>query len=188
MDARRAFEGRLSREDYGRAQIGLGLAPMILLIMLAPVTWFVSAVLGLDEVGSGFLALAVAGLVIVWMIATALANDVRRLHDLGLSGWWIVLTSLLYAAALLIFVTQMSSHQGLAPVAFLALSAGPVWLGWRLRWQRGDPGPNRFGEAPPPPDPIRSDFAPIPVERRDLDAELRETRRALEQTRADLKR
>jgi uncharacterized membrane protein YhaH (DUF805 family) len=179
------FEGRLSREDYARAQVALGVAPLFLAIVLAPVIWFVSAVLDLRDFGSGILVVAVIGVVVAVQGAT-LANDVRRLHDLGYSGGWLGPTTLLQAAAFLLFVTQLHARPALAAVGFLTLSAAPAWLGLQLRFKRGLAGPNRYGEPPQPPGPGRPDFAPIPVKRRDLDAELREARQALNNTREDL--
>jgi uncharacterized membrane protein YhaH (DUF805 family) len=46
---------------------------------------------------------------------------IQRLHDLGLSGWWLLLL--------------------LVPVA------GPLWL-FIQPWRRGAEGRNRFGEQP----------------------------------------
>lgn len=69
----------------------------------------------------------VSGIVGILTLVPALAVSVRRLHDVGRSGWW----GLLYLVPLIGVV---------------------VLLIWTIR--RGDADDNRFGPAPPAPQTV----------------------------------
>jgi uncharacterized membrane protein YhaH (DUF805 family) len=72
----------------------------------------------------GILAIIVAGVVMLGVVVPAIAVAVRRLHDLGWSGWW-------YLAQLIPIVG------GLAAIAML--------IGFMMR---GNDGPNKYGPDP----------------------------------------
>jgi uncharacterized membrane protein YhaH (DUF805 family) len=80
-----------------------------------------------------------------------LSISVRRLHDSGHSGWWVLLfaawTGLSIAAATL---PDLASTGGEILVGIAFLVGGFIEL-WPLYWifiQRGDEGPNKFGPDP----------------------------------------
>lgn len=91
--------------------------------------WGIGAMLGLGYVLRGLLAVAgveplradaVVNLVLLWPV---LAISIKRWHDRGQPGWWVLVV--------------------LVPVV------GWLWLLWANGFLRGTPGPNRYG-APPP--------------------------------------
>lgn len=97
-------------------------------------------------------------LAIGWAIVSvpALAVLVRRLHDLGYSGWWSIPPLLTIGpVALLIsnlpFMESTSSIEFLLLVLILWMTDLPVVMLLSLIWTRnhGDPGPNRYGSPPP---------------------------------------
>lgn len=76
------FEGRARRKEYWM----FFLFNMIVSFALGLVTGFVGGVLGMGR-GLGDAVSALYGLAIV---LPALAVAVRRMHDLGRSGWWVI--------------------------------------------------------------------------------------------------
>ena len=72
----------------------------------------------------GILALSLAGLVMLAFMLPAIAVAVRRLHDLGWSGWW-------YLSILIPFVGGVA-----AIIMFIAFM------------MRGNDGPNKYGPDP----------------------------------------
>ncbi|MDO4921763.1 MAG: zinc-ribbon domain-containing protein [Phascolarctobacterium sp.] len=80
-----SFEGRLNREDYIYKNIFL---MVVTFIILAIVDEFV------DEYYMGALDYAICFLACVVILLNIVANcslNIRRLHDLNLSGWWALL-------------------------------------------------------------------------------------------------
>lgn len=104
------FRGRARRREYwsffvGNVLVGLALG-------------FVDALIqGTAGAGVGVLGLLFVAMVVV----PGLAASVRRLHDTGRSGWWLLVA--------------------LVPIL------GPLSL-LAFYLQDGDPGPNRFGPSP----------------------------------------
>ncbi len=88
------------------------------------------------------------------LVAVLIFLSRRRLHDIGLSGWWSIVALpaglvVLLAADNLAYL-QYSLRHGLSPAAAalwsgLALASGLlIWLGIKS----GDPADNRYGVAP----------------------------------------
>ncbi|MGQ7792053.1 DUF805 domain-containing protein [Faunimonas sp. B44] len=101
------FDGRIGRRDW----------------------WFGAIVLLIASVLSGILFGdgLIGWLVSVLMIIPTLGIHVKRFHDRGKSGWWVLIL--------------------IVPVV------GLIWMIVDLGLLEGDPGPNRFG---PPPRPVTS--------------------------------
>lgn len=77
------------------------------------------------------------------LLIPSIAVAVRRLHDIGRSGWYVLLP----LAALPLFILMLIDQKigiALGALAFLALVI--LQLVWLCR--SGTPGPNRFGENP----------------------------------------
>jgi uncharacterized membrane protein YhaH (DUF805 family) len=140
------FQGRLSalayrREKGRRAFLIGGLATVSLLagqaISASPALLVVIAVC------------ASAGATLL----VALLNvplDVRRAHDLGLSGWWLVIGyAAIYAALYALLYPPNDAAVAAAAVALLSFIAGGALFGVLLGWLRGQVGPNAYGEPPP---------------------------------------
>jgi uncharacterized membrane protein YhaH (DUF805 family) len=94
------------------------------------------------------------------LIVVALAAIARRLHDIGLSGWWQVLgiaaslgwTVLVVLAVLFLFGLDALVPGSMGyPLALGATFLAPLGLLLWVHLAPGDPLPNRFG----PPRPVR---------------------------------
>ena len=124
------FSGRMSRlEWWGRSIL------MYFLIAIG-MSVIVAAGVALDggnrgPAGDGLKALIIIGAVVavlasIALIVSGISLDVRRLHDMELSGWW----------ALLLRIGGMIPYAG-----FVVAIGGLIWLGF----VRGTRGSNRFG-------------------------------------------
>lgn len=94
---------------------------------------------------------AVSALISLGLVLPSLAATVRRLHDMGRSGWWLGGPVLAAIGAFLIFA--MIGAGARSPDALLApfgVIFGLGFLGWAIALlvfmcQKGTPGPNSFG-------------------------------------------
>ena len=118
------FSGRAARSEYWWFQLFY----WIFIVVAAAVIFG----LGGDE-GAGFnslgtVALIVFGIIFLGLIIPMLSVTVRRIHDLGYSGWWylayIILSAIPYIGALV----------GIGGLVVACL--------------RGTQGPNQFGDDP----------------------------------------
>lgn len=93
------FDGRARRKEYWMFALFNGIITVVLAM--------VGGQLG---TGGSMIGAAVLGLYSLGVFIPSLAVGVRRLHDTGRSGWWmlIVLVPLIGALALLIFAVQDS--------------------------------------------------------------------------------
>jgi uncharacterized membrane protein YhaH (DUF805 family) len=109
------FSGRARRREYWY----FALTNFLVLLVLM----FIGALGGTEQQPGqiGSFAAIVYVLYIVAMIVPAIAVNVRRLHDIGKSGWWVFI--------------------GLVPII------GPIWL-IILHATDGQPGDNQYGTDP----------------------------------------
>lgn len=116
------FQGRARRSEYWWFMLFL----TVVMGAIETIAFSVATMTSSDGSMStiGILALVVAGLLVLGLIVPAVAVAVRRLHDLGWSGWW-------YLAQLIPIVG------GLAALAIL--------IGFMMR---GNDGPNKYGLDP----------------------------------------
>ncbi|MCW1913878.1 DUF805 domain-containing protein [Luteolibacter sp. GHJ8] len=116
-----SFKGRIPRRVYwlwGLAVgIGLGIIIGILGAILGP---SVDPTTGAPSGGGLFFLLA--GLLYIPMIWVGLALGVKRWHDRGKSGWWVLIA--------------------LVPIV------GPIWSFVECGCLRGTVGPNQYGNDP----------------------------------------
>lgn len=158
------FEGRARRKEYWWFWLIYLIVTVALMIgWLAPIVKMAATTSSADELdemvlyGSMLDNLANPFL-IIWLLfylATlipGIAVSVRRLHDIGKSGWWYFLplgTSLLNSIAELLGESQM----GLTFILMLiSLGAGILFLVWMFTDSQYGPnqwGPNPKGEGNP---------------------------------------
>jgi uncharacterized membrane protein YhaH (DUF805 family) len=130
------FKGRLNRAPYWQGTI---------------LAWLGTVVIGFFAFSLGSLIPPFNALAIVPVAAgfgVVLSLLVRRLHDRGKSGWWLIV---MYLPALL-----FSAVGGLASLAEPDVGAAirvlglpfSIWMFVELGCLRGTVGPNRFGEDP----------------------------------------
>jgi len=130
-----SLQGRLNRLRYFLYTIGLMIFQAIATAVLAPVAVGGSGAGGLVPM----LAIVAIELVVAWCW---IALMVKRLHDLGHSGWYVL--GLVAILALLTFIFRDPRVSYLLFVVVGILSFAP-----------GTKGTNRFG-----PDPLSKDPAP----------------------------
>lgn len=137
--------------------------------------WYLCTVLiniattGVDEVTDATIGVSFVGTIVtLGLLLPTLAVSVRRLHDSGLTGWWLLapigLVILGFGsfiggfAAIIVpaFLGNAPGSVGLSTALFAAgallLLAGAV-LSLVLMLRRSTPGPNRFGPYPGTPTP-----------------------------------
>lgn len=103
------FRGRARRKEYW----GFYLFWAILMALVAGAGFGVDGVLGNLETGDGYpvAGLSVLGLLVLAGLVPCIAVTVRRIHDLGLSGWFYLLILLPYVGGLIIFVFTLIPSQ-----------------------------------------------------------------------------
>ena len=107
------FNGRARRKEYWMF--------VLFNFIIAFVLGFIDGILGL-QIGSGAQAIGVLGLIYsLGVFLPGLAVSVRRLHDIGKSGWMVL-------------------------IAFIPI-VGAIWL-LVLYCKEGDPGDNQYGPNP----------------------------------------
>ncbi|KMM63189.1 membrane protein [Bacillus glycinifermentans] len=113
------FEGRARRKEYWMFHLFNGIISFLLLILsLIIVGLFIAELLGEGSYQAGYVVGYGGGLlayilILIYQLAVfvpSLAVNVRRLHDIGKSGWWILIGLIPFAGAiiLLIFYCQDS--------------------------------------------------------------------------------
>lgn len=135
--------------------------------------WYLFTVLvnvvttGIDRVTDAAVGVSFVGAVVsLGLVIPTLAVSVRRLHDSGLSGWWLLapLSAALVGTGLVIgggisfvagvFVGDAARQTVGLGIALLALGAvlllTALVVGLVLMLRPSTPGPNRFGPGPGP--------------------------------------
>jgi len=123
-----SFTGRLGRSDYNSVNIvALALIITANIVFVAPI--HLGMIEGQITVHSllGWNAW-LAGALLLFAVIITVSSSVRRLHDFGWSGWWLVL--------------------GLAPLKAFAIFACAIGI-VILAFFKGKSAPNEYG-APPP--------------------------------------
>jgi uncharacterized membrane protein YhaH (DUF805 family) len=148
-----SFRGRLRRPIFTLVHVLtsaalIGLVFVALLIAMAPRhgAW-----------SGGEVAFLVAlGLAALLVLLVRTSVEVRRLHDLGLSGWWSPLVLLLVAACLVLaYRTGRASAPGEPAWTWPLAQAVPTMFFLLLALVRGTQGPNRHGARPASPWSLR---------------------------------
>lgn len=103
------FSGRARRKEFW----GFYLFWAILIVLVAGAGFGVDGALGNLETGDGYpvAGLSVLGLLVLAGIVPNIAITVRRIHDLGLSGWFYLLILLPYVGGLILFVFTLIPSQ-----------------------------------------------------------------------------
>jgi len=88
-----SFHGRIGRADYNSVNlVALMLLMAANMVFVAPLFFMtITEHVTFASIPLGWNALA-AGLMLSMAMVMAVSSAVRRLHDLGWSGWWLALT------------------------------------------------------------------------------------------------
>lgn len=144
-----SFEGRINRAKYW-------LVVLINIIVPNVAGIFAAMALGMsgidpsgappDPANPGLWIAALIGLaILVFSLWTSFAAGVKRLHDRGKSGWWI-----LVFGGLPVALGAVSGVMGDAGLIFIVAALGvAVWALVEFGCLKGTTGPNAYG-----PDPI----------------------------------
>jgi uncharacterized membrane protein YhaH (DUF805 family) len=133
-----AFQGRLPRRPFVKRHLALG---ALLLAGLVPGGGLILTEHGALRVLGAVLLAGVA----LPVLAASLALHVRRLHDLGLSGWWMLVYPVAAAVAALLALAALRA--GAPPLLRDLLAASFLAITPLLALIRGDRQDNRFGRA-----------------------------------------
>ncbi|MCC1491540.1 DUF805 domain-containing protein [Cognatishimia sp. F0-27] len=129
------FTGRTARPEFWTFAVFL-LVALIVLTLVAPM------------LGGAFLLVSAL---------PGTAATVRRLHDMGRTGWWVLLPAIVLPAWLMVWIASAAAalavrvdlldddryFLGATGIAFLAAAIFGTWLA-----APSDPGPNAYGPAP----------------------------------------
>ncbi len=153
------FRGRIGRRKYWISTLTYSLVWVLgaaILITLAALNYNPPNDTITNVTIVGFILLGIAMTIFVVVIVTGLASiGVRRLHDRGKSGYWLLLYYLL--------PSMMSKHAGLDTVglSFSLVTLGIlIWAIVDLGILRGEAGSNTFG-----PNPLSINPEPPPASR-----------------------
>jgi uncharacterized membrane protein YhaH (DUF805 family) len=130
------FSGRVSRSLYWRMQLRLSLIPFIIFISL------------FNVVGSGS-SVWMATLMIGWLLAIlillpSVALTVRRLHDGGHSGMWLVFT---FSASMFGRIVNWERFENFGSLIMFIQSMAALYI-LIMICEQGDSGPNEYGDVP----------------------------------------
>ncbi len=144
--------GRVSRKAiwlFNLAVIGISIVFAILDLV------FFGTSLDSDATGPLSLLFSLAS---IW---PSIAVTVKRFHDRGMSGWWIVWFILIAVAAAIpggIAMAVLGVGQGFGiTIVFIGVAIPLIWQFVILMIQPGQEGPNKYG--PNPLDPVGEDIA-----------------------------
>ena len=137
-----SFKGRLNRKPFLMRLMMLGAISIFFVLIV------INAEPHLKEDPAHFATNVRKSLVLFWvyyipLIIASISLGVRRLHDLNLSGWWMLLGS----GALLSTVNTGNTAIDLAAAILFYIAQ---LFNLFLIFFRGTKGPNRFGEDPVP--------------------------------------
>ena len=146
-----SFTGRINRGKYWLA---------LLIYVLAWIAFIAAALMWLGGFNTDRLFSFVGAALLVWLGAIVLAvagtwsgfaTGIKRLHDRGKSGWWIVL--FWFGPSVLSGSNSAMPDMPGSSILALAGSAIAIWGFIELCCLRGTPGPNPYGPDPlAPPD------------------------------------
>lgn len=103
-----SFAGRARRKEYW----GYFLFWTIALLLICCIALIADGAAGnLDRNDGPLLTMAACGLFVLATLLPGLAITVRRIHDMGLSGWFYLLVFVPYVGALIVFVFTLIPSQ-----------------------------------------------------------------------------
>jgi uncharacterized membrane protein YhaH (DUF805 family) len=114
----------------------------------------------------------IIGTPVIILLFISLSLSVRRIHDIGMSYWSVLLKifGLTFASSVMILLSNSTvifsildySYDPLIPVAAGSAAGSISWLFWLTwLWRPGDEGTNRFGPSPLLVEPQPATTSPI---------------------------
>ncbi|WP_027174256.1 DUF805 domain-containing protein [Methylobacterium sp. 10] len=130
--------GRLSRRSYHRR----------LIVMLLLFVVFGSVAILTASLDARFAGLAIVGVTFAGTAAFLVVATIRRLHDRGRTGWWILPDVVVTLAGFAPIETFADAYPLPVIAATLAMTGFNLWFFVETVCRRGTPGPNRYGPEP----------------------------------------
>lgn len=115
------FSGRATRKEFWLTVLGL--------LVVGVVAGVVGGIL--DAIGLDFIAFPLVVLILIAASVASVANVFRRMHDLGLSGFWMIYLSL-FGLPCLYVAYVMDADESAKQVVLRIKDVGTPWLGWIL--------------------------------------------------------
>ena len=137
--------GRFNRAKFWLASL------IYTIVLIALVVAFFIALGDFDKdrigemIGTSLLFIAIGGIVFLILVWSSLATAIKRLHDRGKSGWWVLLFWVLPSAL------GMAADSMDGTVSFGLNAASIVLSIWgfvEVGCLRGTQGPNEYGPDP----------------------------------------
>ena len=115
------FSGRATRKEFWLTALGL--------LVVGVVAGVVGGVL--EAIGLELVAVPLIALVVIAALVASVANVFRRVHDLGLSGFWMCYLSF-FGLPCLYVAYMMDADESAKQVILRIKDVGTPWLGWVL--------------------------------------------------------
>jgi uncharacterized membrane protein YhaH (DUF805 family) len=135
------FNGRIGRRQYWFAWLAWIVAFAILTVVTFLIGWL------------PYLAICLIFVASMFGVNSSIAVGIKRLHDRGKRGWWLLLFYL--GPEALGWIAQVAGP--VRPIFELASASIVIWMIVELGCLRGTAGPNEYG-----PDPLGA-IAPQPM-------------------------
>ena len=115
------FSGRATRKEFWLTILGLAAVEIVVGVVIAV----------LQAIGLDFVAIPIGIVVIIAVLVASVANVFRRIHDLGLSGFWMIYLSFVGLPCMYVAYV-MDADESAKQVVSRIKDVGTPWLGWIL--------------------------------------------------------
>lgn len=115
------FSGRATRKEFWLTVLGLAAVEIVVGVVVAV----------LQAIGLDFVAIPIGVVVIIAVLVASVANVFRRIHDLGLSGFWMIYLSFVGLPCMYVAYV-MDADESAKLVVSRIKDVGSPWLGWIL--------------------------------------------------------
>lgn len=133
------FSGRASRKEYWMF--------ILFNIIFGIIASIIDSIIGIKIYGSGL----IINLYTLAILIPSLAVSVRRLHDTGRSGWWLLIESVPIIGIIWMLIPTINLFWTLFPIMYLVWILisiiGSIWF-FVLTLLKGNPGDNKYGPDP----------------------------------------
>ena len=144
-----SFSGRLSRLAFLMRLLFVEIGGTVLTLVLVVIALFIINIIPIFGIVVGLIVMALAAITSIAMVVANYALTVRRLHDIGLSGCWIIVSFVCNIVVGRDYALQEGPIAQASTLGLLAFGVAIVFFLLLLLWP-GVKGPNNYG-----PDPLQ---------------------------------
>lgn len=147
---RLSVQGRSGRANYITFTFLYGVAIIVIMILIMLFAGFLFGAL----FGNNVFIVSMVGIVIgyVYLLSVFIRLQVRRLHDLNLTGWLVLLPLVLGFVSVIIPYRSSIYAGGAASALLLFLSLTQMVFGLFVTFWPGNPEANQYASPPKPPE------------------------------------